>query len=99
MDIRADSEDVTNLWKDYNRLRNILIQSYPVLFDALPEHTVPEACIARDDSIHFVGTLVFKPEHFSPLRQEVERILNTLKSLNKKQKNISNIRTRKKYRA
>ena len=99
MDIRADSEEVTNLWKEYGRLRNILIQSYPVLFNTLPEHSVPEACIARDDSIHFVGTLIFKPEHFSPLRQEVERILNTLKGLSKKQKKTPTTHKRKKYRA
>lgn len=99
LEIRADNEEVTTLWKEYNRLRNILIQSYPVLFNTLPEHSVPEPYIVKDDSFHFMGTLVFKPEHFSALRLEVEKILNTLKSLNKKERKITNNYIRKKFRA
>ena len=99
LEIRADSEEVTSLWKEYNRLRNILIQSYPVLFNTLPEHGVPEPYMARDDSFHFVGTLVFKPEHFSELRLEVEEILRNLKTLNKKERNITHNYTRKRFRA
>ena len=99
LEIRADNEDVTILWKEYNRLRNILIQSYPVLFSTLPEHAVPEPYIAKDDSFHFMGTLVFKPEHFSALRLEVEDILKTLRNLSKKEKNFRSKYTRKKFRA
>jgi hypothetical protein len=99
MEIRADNEEVTNLWREYGRLRNILIQSHPVLFNTLPEQTVPEPNMVMEDSHHDIGTLVFKPEHFAPLRLEVEKILNTLKSLSKKEKNISGNYTRKKIRA
>lgn len=99
LEIRADNEEVTNLWREYSRLRNILIQSHPVLFNTLPEQSVPEPYMVMGDSYHDIGTLIFKPEHFAPLRLEVEKILNTLKSLSKKEKNTSSHYTRKRIRA
>jgi hypothetical protein len=99
LEIRADNEDVTTLWKEYNRLRNILIQSHPVLFNTLPEQSIPEPYMANEDSFHYKGTLVFKPEHFSSLRLEVEKILKILKSLGKKEKSIATDYTKKKFRA
>ena len=99
MEIRADTEDVTNLWREYDRLRSILIQSHPVLFNTLPEQSIPEAYLVTEDSFHTIGTLVFKPEHFSELRLEVEKILKTLKGLSKKEKNTAGNYTQKKMRA
>ena len=98
-EIRADIEEVTCLWKEYNRLRSILIQSYPLLFNTLPEHGVPEPYMANDESFYFVGTLVFKPEHFSDLRIEVEKILKHLKTLQRKEKKNTQNHPRKKFRA
>jgi len=99
LEIRADNEEVTNLWREYNRLRSILIQSHPVLFNTLPEHSIPEAYLVKEDSFHDIGTLVFKPEHFAELRLEVEKILKSLKTLNKMQKNNAQNYKRKKFRA
>lgn len=99
LEIRADNEEVTNLWREYNRLRSILIQSHPVLFNTLPEQSIPEPYLVKEESFHNIGTLVFKPEHFSELRLEVEKVLGTLKSLNKKDKNSTHNYTRKRYRA
>ncbi|RLD65282.1 MAG: hypothetical protein DRI95_09075 [Bacteroidetes bacterium] len=98
-EIRADNEEVTNLWREYGRLRNILIQSHPVLFNTLPEQFVPEPYMVTEERFHDIGTLVFKPEHFASLRLEVERILEALKSLSKKEKRNSANYTRKKMRA
>lgn len=99
LEVRADNEEVTSLWREYNRLRSILIQSHPLLFNTLPEQSIPEPYMVTDDSFHDIGSLVFKPEHFAPLRLEVEKILQTLKSLSKKEKNTSGNYTRKKIRA
>ena len=99
IEVRADNEEVTNLWKEYDRLRNILIQSFPVLFNTLPEHCIPEPYMAKEDSFHFVGTLVFKPEHFSTLRLEVEKILKTLKNLEKKERDFKDTYRKEKFRA
>ena len=98
-EIRADNEEVTNLWREYGRLRNILIQSHPVLFNTLPEQFVPEPYMVTEERFHDIGTLVFKPEHFAPLRLEVEKVLDVLKSLSKKEKKKSGNYTRKKMRA
>lgn len=99
LEIRADSEDVTNLWREYDRLRSILIQSHPVLFNTLPEQSIPEPYMVTEESFHNVGTLVFKPEHFASLRLEVEKVLKTLKSLSKKEKQNSGNYTQKRIRA
>ena len=99
LEVRADNEEVTGLWREYNRLRSMLIQSHPVLFNTLPEQSIPEPYMVTDDSFHDIGTLIFKPEHFAPLRLEVEKILQTLKSLSKKEKNTSGNYTQKKIRA
>lgn len=99
LEVRADNEEVTNLWREYNRLRSILIQSHPVLFNTLPEQSIPEPKMVTEDSFHDIGTLIFKPEHFAPLRLEVEKILATLKSLSKKEKKNTGNYTRKRIRA
>ena len=99
LEIRADTEEVTNLWREYDRLRSILIQSHPVLFNTLPEQSIPEPYMVTEESFHDIGTLIFKPEHFAPLRLEVEKILRTLKSLSKKERNASGNYTRKRIRA
>ena len=98
LEIRADSEEVTSLWNEYRRLRSILIQSHPLLFSTLPEHTIPEPYLVTWDSYHQIGTLVFKPEHFDQLRLEVEKILSNLKALNTNKKYQQSY-TRKKFRA
>ena len=83
--IRALDPEVLNLWDQYNTIRNELINSYPLFFREFPVLQYPEPYLATSDSFYYEGTLIYKPEHFAPLRMTLEKMLDTIQMVGKKE--------------
>jgi len=83
--IRALDPEVLNLWEGYNLIRKELANAYPLMFREFPELTAPEPYLATSESFYYEGTLIYKPEHFATLRLEIEKMLEALSMIGKKE--------------
>ncbi|MDN4164554.1 hypothetical protein QWY31_03520 [Cytophagales bacterium LB-30] len=71
--VRADSTEVINLLTEYNELRHAFTELDSDIFGDLKEVNPPRPEEASSFSHHDVGTLVFSPEHFGALENELEK--------------------------
>ncbi|MCB0805477.1 MAG: hypothetical protein KDC05_06725 [Bacteroidales bacterium] len=83
--IRALDPEVIRLWEEYNEIRNLLAQSYPLMFREFPQLECPDPYLATSNSFYYEGTMIYKPEHFATLRLELEKMLETLAMVGKRE--------------
>ena len=83
--IRAVDPDVIKLWEEYNEIREMLVQYYPLMFREFPTLQCPEPYLATANSFYYEGTMIYKPEHFATLRLQLEKMLDTLALVGKKE--------------
>jgi hypothetical protein len=51
---------------------------FPELFGGFTDLPYPDPYLAAEDSFYKEGTMIYKPEHFSPLRNQIVKILELL---------------------
>ncbi|MEZ5083684.1 MAG: hypothetical protein R2750_09565 [Bacteroidales bacterium] len=83
--VRSMDPDVLHLWEEYNNIWAEVISEYPQLKIELPELSYPEPYLADGQGFFSEGTMIYKPEHFSSLRLEVEKMLKTFTHYVKKE--------------
>jgi hypothetical protein len=76
--VRSMDPEVLKLWKDYNHFRSLLIDEGYIAESEFGELPYPKPYFADDNSLFQEGTMIYKPEHFAPLRLTIERMLNSL---------------------
>lgn len=79
--VPALDPEVLRLWTDYNSLMEELKSFDSDLFSEFHEIKYPAPYLADEESFYKEGTMIFKPEHFAPLRMASEKILSTLTPL------------------
>lgn len=67
--VRAMDPDVLHLWLEYNNLLSEFDTVYPSLFRDAKEQPYPDPYLASEDSFYKEGTMIYMPEHFSPLKR------------------------------
>jgi len=73
--VPALDPDVLRLWKEYNEMLAELKEFDSEVFADFFEIPFPAPILADDESFYKEGTLIYKPEHFAPLRLSAERLL------------------------
>ena len=76
--VPAMDTDVLRLWTEYNSLLADLKSFEPNLFSEFSEISYPAPYIADEESFYKEGTMIFKPEHFAPLRLATEQLYQTI---------------------
>lgn len=76
--VRAMDPDVLHLWEEFNNIWELVIADCPSLKKDIPEMSYPDPYIANGDSFYHEGTMIYKPEHFAPLRLSIEKMLKTI---------------------
>lgn len=79
--VPALDPEVLRLWTEYNSLLDELQALDPDLFSEYQEIKYPAPYLADEESFYKEGTMIFKPEHFAPLRVASEKLLHTVVSL------------------
>jgi len=82
--VRAMDDEVLKLWFEYNNLLSEYDTVYPDLFNDFFDMPYPDPYLAKEDSFYKEGTMIYKPEHFVPLRNEIGRMIEKLKGLKDK---------------
>jgi len=83
--VRAMDPEVIKLWEDYNLFRSRLVEEGYLIESDFTKLSFPEPYVADQDSFYKEGTMVYKPEHFAPLRLSVEKVLDALNYPRKKE--------------
>lgn len=73
--VQSMDPDVLRLWLEYNKIRSVLIEYGQISESHFPELEYPEPYLADTDSFFSEGTMIYKPEHFTPLRMTIEDLL------------------------
>ncbi|MBN2172956.1 MAG: hypothetical protein JW731_02410 [Bacteroidales bacterium] len=76
--VRSMDPEVLKLWEDYNFIRSLLVDDDHISEEDFPELPYPQPLFADAKSLYKEGTMIYRPEHFAPLRMNVERLLNAL---------------------
>jgi hypothetical protein len=76
--VPAMDPDVLRLWTDYNNFLDELRNYDDSLTDGLHEIPYPAPYLAEEDSFYKEGTMIYKPEHFVPLKQAVQKLLDAI---------------------
>jgi hypothetical protein len=76
--VPALDPDVLRLWTEYNALLEKLKEFDEELFTEFYEIKYPAPYVADEDSFYKEGTMIYKPEHFVPLKQAVENLLDAI---------------------
>lgn len=79
--VPAMDPDVLRLWTEYNKLLSELQLYYPDLFLDFHEISYPAPYLADEESFYKEGTMIFKPEHFAPLRLATEKLCHDIAPL------------------
>ena len=74
--VPAMDPDVLRLWTEYYAVLSELQSLYPNVFSEYPEIPYPAPYLADEESFYKEGTMIYKPEHFAPLRLAIEKLLN-----------------------
>ncbi len=82
--VKAMDPDVLNLWFEYNNLLSEFDSIFSGLFNDFHDISYPDPYLATEDSFYREGTMIYKPEHFSQLRNEVAKMIDKLNELNEK---------------
>ena len=77
--VQAMDPNVLRLWTEYNEIRNKLVSTKEFSSDEFPELSYPQPNVASDDSFFKEGTMIYQTEHFSALRQSIEKVLEALR--------------------
>jgi hypothetical protein len=73
--VPAMDTDVLRLWTEYNAILGELKEYDPQVFSDYEEIPYPAPYLADADCFYKEGTMIYKPEHFAPLRTAVEALL------------------------
>ncbi|MCF8367804.1 MAG: hypothetical protein K9G76_02090 [Bacteroidales bacterium] len=73
--VRAMDAEVLHLWEEYNNIWELVVTECPSLKEEFPELSYPDPYIANGDSFYKEGTMIYKPEHFAPLRLSIQQML------------------------
>ena len=73
--VPAMDQDVLRLWKDFNDLLLELQLEDPDRYSDFQEVPYPAPYLADEESFYREGTMIYKPEHFAPLRLAIENLL------------------------
>ena len=73
--VPAMDPEVLKLWTEYNNLVEELQGFDHDLFSDFPIIPYPAPYLADSESFYKEGTMVYKPEHFAPLRIAVEKLM------------------------
>lgn len=73
--VQAMDPEVLRLWTEYNSILSELRELDPHLFSDVEEVAYPAPYLADENSFYKEGTMIFKPEHFEPLRHATEDLL------------------------
>lgn len=76
--VRAMDPEVLHLWLEYNNLLSELDTVFPEMFRDFYDLSYPDPYVASEDSFYKEGTMIYKPEHFSPLRMKVAKMIDIL---------------------
>ena len=73
--------EVLHLWFEFNSILPELDTTYPSMFKNFHDLPYPVPHIANADSFYKEGTMIYKPEHFAPLRLAIEKILEMVNKI------------------
>lgn len=76
--VRAMDPEVLHLWLEYNNLLSEFHTIYPSLFSDAKELPYPDPYLATDDSFYKEGTMIYMPEHFSPIKLAVANMMTII---------------------
>jgi hypothetical protein len=67
--------EVLRLWAEYNSILAELNAYDPNIFSDFQEIPYPAPYLADEESFFKEGTMIYKPEHFTFLKQAIDRLL------------------------
>lgn len=70
--------EVLHLWLEYNNLLSEFHTIYPSLLSEFKELPYPDPELASDDSFYKEGTMIYKPEHFTQMRLELNKVISII---------------------
>lgn len=75
--VPAMDPEVLRLWTEYNSILEELQSYEPALFRDFVEIPYPAPYLADDESFYKEGTMIYKPEHFAPLRVAADKLMKS----------------------
>jgi hypothetical protein len=76
--VRAMDPEVLHLWLEYNNLVSEFDTIYPTLFSKQKELPYPDPYLATEESFYQEGTMIYKPEHFAPIRRAAAEMMEII---------------------
>ena len=73
--------EVLRLWAEYNSILSALQSACPELVEGCSTISYPAPYLADEESFYKEGTMIYKPEHFAPLRLAAENLIHSITPL------------------